>query len=388
MRRTELGTYLDQFSGVASIFSEILRERPDSGAALSIWKDGKCVLDLHGGFADKERGLVWGAKTPSVIFSSTKGIMSLLLAMLFQEGLFDYEDRVGKYWPEYARGNKENTLVKDLISHRAGLPAFKGSISLEQAIDWNYMVRRIEQEDPLWEPGEDYFYHAISHGWLLGELISRLSLSTPGAYLQSCISKPLEIDCWIGIPPSIEGKVANLYVTKDLKNFFSELKAADTVTGNLLISALTLGDAFPDVLVGEGTGFNATEVHKSQIPGAGGIATANALAKLWSSVVVETDGVRLLTDETISYVTQVQSEGVPFGDGPPPYSRFGLGFQLDSEARRYLTTRSFGHDGAGGQCAFADPVHKVGFAFLTNEMDGPIDTRATRLIEELAQTLT
>ena len=142
-------------------------------------------------------------------------------------------------------------------------------------------------------------------------------------------------------------------------------------------------------LVGKSKGFNAPEIHQAEIPGAGGISTAHGISKIWSSVVHETDGVRLLSDETVEYVTRVQSEGKPFTDLEPPYGAFGMGFQLDSPARRYLTSESFGHDGAGGQCAFADPEHKIGFAFVTSEMRGGEleDDRATGLIQELRSIL-
>ena len=379
--------FLDQYANVAETFTAILEERPFSGASLSIWKDGVCVVNLHGGFADHSLGITWEEDTPSVIFSSTKGVMSLLLAKLFQDRSFDYLDPVGKYWPEFAHGAKKNILIRDLVSHRAGLPVIQGGVTLDQVIDWDYMVDRLAKEEPLWTPGSNYFYHAITHGWLTGELVTRLTGLTPGEYLQIVASKPLKLDFWIGAPAEVTDRAANLYVTESLKSLFSEIKSSDTQSGNLLLSALTLGGAFPDVLVGEGTGFNSRDVQGAQSPGAGGIATAHSLAKLWSSAVVETDGLRLLSDETISVVSQPQSEGVPFGEGPPPYSRFGMGFQLDSEARKYLTPKSFGHDGAGGQCAFADPVHKIGFAFLTNEMDGAIDTRATTLIDELGKSL-
>jgi CubicO group peptidase (beta-lactamase class C family) len=142
-------------------------------------------------------------------------------------------------------------------------------------------------------------------------------------------------------------------------------------------------------LVSKDQGFNSTAVHAAEIPGAGGISTAHGISKIWSSVVHETDGVRLLSDETVDFVTRVQSEGKPFTDLEPPYGKFGMGFQLDSDARRYLSQASFGHDGAGGQCAFADSEYKIGFSFVTSEMRGGEieDDRATRLIKDLRLVL-
>ena len=387
MNHTELGTYDDEYEPIAAIFQDILIERPTSGAALSIWREGTCVVNLYGGFADSEKEMNWKIDTPSVVFSSSKGIMSILAAKLYQENLLDYETYAQSYWPEYGGGGENKTLVKDLLSHRAGLPAFAEPVTTEQTLNWKYMIARLEAERPLWEPGTDYFYHAITHGWLVGELISRITGKSAGEYLHDVGSVPLSLDCWLGLPSSLHPKVARLYATKSLEDFFRELRGTQTAAGDLLLSALTFDGAFPDVLVGPGSGFNDPRVQSAEIPGAGCIATAYSLAKLWSSTVVETDGVRLLTDETIAVATAPQSEGVPFADGPAPYSRFGMGFQLDSEARRYLSAKSFGHDGAGGQSAFADQDSKIGFAFLTNEMDGPIDLRATSLIDALRELL-
>ena len=250
------------------------------------------------------------------------------------------------------------------------------------------MIERLENEHPVWEPGTNYFYHALTHGWLAGELISRVTGKSPGQYLQSVASIPLNLECWIGIPEDIQSRVPTLYTTDSLRNLFLELETSDAPSAGLLIDALTLGSAFPDVLVGPNIGFNEPRVQIAEIPGAGGISTANSLAKLWSATVVETEGIRLLNDETIEVATKTQSQGVPFAFAPPPYSRFGMGFQLDSDARRYLGDSSFGHDGAGGQCAFADAENKIGFAFLTNEMDGATDLRATSLIDALKSCLT
>jgi len=387
VNQTDFGTYEDRYTKVFEVFTSVLAERPKSGAALSIWRDGRCVVNLYGGYANESLGIRWGIDTPSVIFSSSKGVMSILAATLFQNNQLDYEIQTKNYWPEYGENDETKALVKHLLSHRAGVPALRDGVTLDQVLNWKYMVDRLASETPYWKPGSNYFYHAITHGWLVGELILRITGKSAGEFLQSQAAIPLGLDCWLGIPESLVGRVAELYVTESLKNFFNNLVIDKTKAGDLLLSALTLGEAFPAVLVGPGIGFNDSRVQKAEIPGAGCISTAYSLAKLWSSTVVETDGVRLLNDATIAVVTSPQSEGPNFADEPGPYSRFGMGFQLDSEARRYLSGGSFGHDGAGGQSSFADPDAKIGFTFLTNEMDGPIDHRATSLIDALRVSL-
>jgi CubicO group peptidase (beta-lactamase class C family) len=143
----------------------------------------------------------------------------------------------------------------------------------------------------------------------------------------------------------------------------------------------------PPALVTESGGFNAPQIRRAEIPGAGGIATADALAAIWSATVRDTQGVRLLEPAIVEIATQVETSGPPVFDPVPPYSRWGMGFQLDSDTRHYLTGASFGHDGAGGQVAFADPVHGVGFAFITNWMEAADDVRATRIIDALRAAL-
>ena len=150
---------------------------------------------------------------------------------------------------------------------------------------------------------------------------------------------------------------------------------------------MTRGRALPGALGTPEGGFNDPRVQAADIPGAGGIATADALASIWSSTVTETDGVRLLDPATRALATAVQSEGPPVFPEPPPHARWGMGLQLASEARRVLTSRSFGHDGAGGQVTFADPDARLGFAFVTNWMIGPGDLRATRIIDALRGVL-
>ena len=383
------GFVSDGFEKIKTSFQEIIDQAPDSGAAVSIWHKGENVVNLWGGLADRDTKAAWDEDTKVVVFSCTKGLMSLALAKLFQAGKLSYDDLVVKHWPEYQGAGKEKTTIGQLVSHQAGVPFFAEDVEKDQVINWYYMISQIEQEAPLWSPGSEYAYHAITHGWLTGEIIRRVSGKSPGEYLAKEISSPLKADTWLGLPSDLESKVAPSYAHADLTSFFVDLKEKNTAAGNFLIRSLTLGDAFSMNLVGKNEDFNSQAVHAAEIPGAGGISTAHGISKIWSSAVHETDGVRSLSDETVQYVTKVQSEGKPFTDLEPPYSKFGMGFQLDSPARGYLTQSSFGHDGAGGQCAFADPEHKIGFAFVTTEMRGGEveDDRATRLIGDLRSIL-
>jgi CubicO group peptidase (beta-lactamase class C family) len=226
----------------------------------------------------------------------------------------------------------------------------------------------------------------LTHGWLAGELIRRVTGRSPGAHFRDVIA-PLGVDAWIGRSPA-DGPVAHLQVAPDLSALW-EVESAKTGAGeiNWPYRAMTLGHALPPTLVTSDGGFNDPRVHAAEVPGAGGIATAEALAAIWSATVTPTRGVRLASPEAMARATRPMTEGAPVFSADPPYPRWGAGLQLDSGARRFLTARGFGHDGAGGQVAFADPVHRVGFAFITNWMRGAGDNRGTSLVDALREVL-
>jgi CubicO group peptidase (beta-lactamase class C family) len=325
----------------------------------------------------------------SVIFSCTKGLSAILAAQLVEQGLLDYQAPVIDYWPEFGVEGKQAVRVKDLLAHRSGLSAPRSILSAADVVDWDTVVSQLGSQAPLWEPGSGWAYHAITHGWLIGEVVRRITGETVGQLFQRSVAGPLSVDAWIGLPPALTNRVAHMQVGSTL----AELTARQSLARlpgvvDWAERAMTLGDAWPPELVGESVGFNDPRIQEAEIPGAGGIATARALAKIWSATIEETDGVRLIDDPTMREATRVQSEGPPVFDVPGPWPRWGMGFQLDSEARRYLTRRGFGHDGAGGQVAFADPEFGIGFAFLTNQMEGIDDFRGTRIVDVLRAVLT
>ncbi|RYY15302.1 MAG: class A beta-lactamase-related serine hydrolase, partial [Alphaproteobacteria bacterium] len=250
------------------------------------------------------------------------------------------------------------------------------------------VTTHLARQFPLWEPGTGYAYHALTHGWLVGELIRRITGRSVGAAFAEAIARPLDASAWIGLPQGQAVPVAHLQVAPQLAGLWDAVSALDTEeTPNWLYRAMTLGRALPAALVTPEGGFNDPRLHAAEVPGAGGIATARALASIWSATVTPTDGVTLLSPDIVDRATVTVTEGPPVFPAPPPYARWGMGFQLDSPARRYLTAEGFGHDGAGGQSAFADPIHKLGFAFLTNWLEAGDDRRATDIIDAVRAVL-
>lgn len=381
------GLVASGYEAVADAFHHAFVGNPTMGAALAIRVDGQPVVDLWGGVADARTDQPWTEDTASVVFSCTKGLSSILAARLVEEGRLDYAAPVARYWPDFAAAGKEATTIRDLLAHRAGLSAPRVNLTLDDVVDWQRMARVLQGQQPLWEPGAAHAYHAITHGWLIGQVIRNITGVSVGEYFQELVAGPLRADAWIGLPERERERVAHQTVGATLATLVADQSAArDLAAPDWLDRAMTLGGAFDATLVAEHTGFNDYPVQAAEIPGAGGIATARALAAIWSATVTETDGVRLLSRETTDAATRVQSEGTPLFATEGPFARWGMGFQLDSETRRYLTPQGFGHDGAGGQVAFAEPDLKVGFAFTTNLMEAR-DARGTAIVDALRQTM-
>ena len=379
------GTVARGFETVRAAFRATFDAAPNMGAALAILVDGELVVNLWGGIADERDRQPWRRDTASVIFSCTKGLMSVLVARLVDQGRLHYDAPVAHYWPDFAANGKAQITVAEALSHRAGLSAPRDDLELDDILDWDRVTAKLAAQQPLWPPGQGHAYHALTHGWLAGELVRRVTGKSPGTYFREVVS-PLGVDAWIGLPPSRDN-VAHLQVAPDLTALWATAADVPDPANNWPHRAMTLGRALPAALVTSQGGFNDRRVQAAEIPGAGGIATAEALATIWSAAVIRTAGVRLASTEILARATQTQTEGAPVFPAEPPYPRWGMGFQLDSEARRFLTANSFGHDGAGGQVAFADPDHRVGFAFITNWMQGPGDTRGTRLVDALRSVL-
>ena len=382
------GTVAPGFEPVLEAFKLAFTDKPNMGAALAIRHEGQQVVDLWGGVEDERTHEPWQEDTLGVGFSCTKGLVSILAARLVQEGRLDYDALVTDYWPEFGAEGKQDVRVRDLLSHRSGVSAPRVQLGREDVLDWSRVVSALAAQKPLWQPGTGYAYHAITHGWLVGEVIRRITGRSVGQYFAELVTTPLRAEAWIGLPAALHDRVAHMHVGATLAELVRQ-QAEARVSGatDWSLQAMTLGGAFTPELITEHGGFNDPALQSAEIPGAGGIATARALASIWSSTIVETDGVRLLDGGTIARATQVQSEGPPVWDVPGPWPRWGMGFQIDSEPRRYLGASGFGHDGAGGQCAFADPEFGVGFAFLTNQMEAIDDVRATRIVDALREVL-
>ena len=374
------------FAPVADAFRAAFDSHPGMGGALSVRVDGREVVDLWGGVADSRDGRPWERDTPTVVFSCTKGLMSILAARLVASGSLDYDRPLADLWPEFGVHGKDAVTVGDALAHRAGVSAPRVDVSRAQLLDFDAVSALIAAQKPLWVPGEGWAYHALTHGWISGEIVRRaggVGISAAFGEMAAAVGG----GAWLGMPPEIAASVAHLEVGPTLAAGVAAQAAARDPHGvDWLDRAMTLGGALPPTLVTEDDGFNADDVRAAVIPGAGAISTARALAAMWSATVADTEGTRLLDDAAVREAGRVRTQGAPVFGAPAPWPRWGAGMQLDSEARRYLGPSSVGHDGAGGQVAFADLDSRVGFAFVTNRMESE-DPRATRVIEALREAL-
>ena len=358
---TSAGFAHPPFEHVAETFGEIVRTQPAGGAAFSVFVGGECVIDLHGG--ESKPDVPWSSDTVSLMFSNTKGLVSILVGTLMDSGALDPDAPLTKYWPEFAAVSTTLT-VRGLLEHRAGLSAVRRDMTVDEVLDHDAVIHALLTQEPLWDPGTGYAYHAMTFGTLVDELVRRVDGRTLGAMLQEVLARPLGVDAWIGIPAEQEHRVAE-FVETDWRDSDPVVPGSPA---DLQSRAMSFGSAFPaSAGIHPNIGFNDPRVHQGQLPGANGISTARGLAAMWSSVVVPTNGVRVLSDSTVEILRERRVTGPSVWDEPGPWPERGLGVMLECEARSpLLGPTSFGHDGFGGQAGFADPTHRASFGFLTN----------------------
>lgn len=345
------------FEGVAAAFFATIPEGRRAGAALSVWKDGAPVVSLAAGTAD-ESNRPFTSDTLIPVASVTKGLASLVIARLVELGRMpSYDTEIGEFWPAFAAHGKGRLSIGDVLAHRAGLSAPREALPKSVYLDSIATADVLAAQEPLWTPGEGHQYHNITHGALTAKLALLATGRSLGSLFAEEMAGPLSADAWIGLPEEYDERVASIVpepgppapATPDPNSYWLE-------------RAVNLGSGvgFPDLV-------ESAEGRRAEMPGVNGFASAEAVAKIYSAAVVPTEGVHLLSDAGVEEVRKPRSKGSPVFGGPPPYQAFGAGVMIPSHWDPYLTEYSFGHDGALGQVAFADPYFKVGFAYFTNQ---------------------
>jgi CubicO group peptidase (beta-lactamase class C family) len=316
------------------------------------------VVDLWGGWADAESRTPWVPDTIALVFSAAKGPTATCIHQLVEAGRLDVDLPVAHYWPEFGCNGKERITTRLVLSHQAGLAAVDGALSLDQVLAWDPVVAAIAAQAPNWEPGSKHGYHARSFGWILGELIRRISGERAGQYLQAHICEPLGLRYWVGLPPQQLSACATLVPPEGGSNAIAELLGADSLTARVMSG--------PNGLFGYNGMWNRPEVLQAEMPSSNGVGDARSLARLYAALIGEVDGVRLLGAAQLARACEEQVRGpdaVIFHE-----TCFGLGYALQPALAPGAGPRSFGHPGAGGALAFADPDAGIGFAYVMNAM--------------------
>jgi CubicO group peptidase (beta-lactamase class C family) len=377
---TVIHGHCDQrFSAVREAFAEGFRSRNEIGAAVAVMLDGRPVVDLWAGSADLARSKPWQRDTIVNVYSCTKGMTALCAHQLVERGQLDLDAPVAKYWPEFARGGKERLPVRWLLSHRAGLAAVRQVLPPEALYDWDAMCAALAAQEPWWEPGTAHGYHAVSFGWLVGEVVRRISGRGLGTYFCDEIAAPLGLDLHIGLAEAEHSRVAEMSEIPTDGIDADALGLAQVIFADPQSMAALAFVNPPSMALGP----NNAAWRSAEIPGANGHGTARDLACVYGALARggRLGGVRVLAPESIARCAAEQSRGRDLVLQID--TRFGLGFMLPQDrrdARFGPSPRAFGHPGAGGSLGFADPDNKVGFGYVMNRM-GPhilLDPRAGR----------
>ncbi|MFI6512543.1 serine hydrolase domain-containing protein [Streptosporangium sp. NPDC050855] len=371
----------ERFGAVADAFRRNFDDRGELGAAVTVFVGGRKAVDLWGGVADERDGRPWERDTVVPVFSCAKGVVAVCVHLLAQRGLLDLDAPVSRYWPEFARGGKEAITSRMVLGHRAGLPVLDRALSFEEIVGWTPVIRAIEEQEPLWEPGGAHEYHGHVFGFLLGEVIRRITGLTPGAYFREAVGDELGLRTWIGLPRDEAGSLARLVE--------AEGRPAMPGPETLIMRTVTMNGALVFPGLDEPHGWNDPAMLGAEFPGAGAVSSAGGLAALYAAAATGVGGAeRLLTPDTVTDAVRELSAGTSWSGFPDLGARWGSGFLLDAPGfRPMLGRRSFGNDGAGGQFAFGDDEYGVGFGYVANRMIGHGDGRAARLVAALRECL-
>ena len=375
-----------RFEHVKEAFAENFATKGEVGAAVAITLDNRPVVDIWGGNSDRARTKPWTRDTLVNVWSTTKGPAAMCLHRLAEQGRLDLDAPVSSYWPEFAQAGKEKVPVTFLLNHKAGLPAIKAKIPGEMFYNWDAMTSALAAHTPWWEPGTRHGYHAFTYGFLIGEVLRRITGRSIGTYFREEFAQPLDIDFHIGLAAEHDARVAQMIGADPPPpgepNLFTEaFKDPESVSSKTLANPATVMQVKT---------INTREWRGAEIPAANGHSTARALARLYGALACggEVDGVHVLSSESIERCHIETANGQDAVLLRP--TRFSLGFMLPMpEMAHARHPRNFGHAGAGGSLSYADPDARIGFSYVMNKMrnDMMLDSRAAALIEAMYASL-
>jgi CubicO group peptidase (beta-lactamase class C family) len=320
------------------------------GAALCVYRDGECIVDLWGGFADAARSRPWEADTLVNVWSTTKGAAALAVALLVDRGLIAYEQPVAEVWPEFAANGKSAITIAQAMSHQAGLPGFEAPTTTEDLYDRDGIIARLEAQAPVFEPGTANSYHAVTYGFLAGEIVRRAAGVTLDQLLRDELAGPARADFHVGLPPELDARVAELLPPKN---------PVDTAAMDLSAPArMALFNPALDPLAA-----NTTAWRRAELPALNGHASARGVARLYGLML---DGGGVISPATIDKMTAIAADRIDLMLGFNP--QWGMGVAHNLIGVYGPNPRTVAHSGWGGSFGAADPDGRIVIGYVCNQM--------------------
>jgi len=355
----------EKYISVKKIFEEYFLKQEEIGASFAIYKEGKPLINLYGGFKNKNNKN-WEENTIVNVFSATKGIYEIIVSILIDQNILDLEKPVSYYWDAFKQSNKREIKLKHILSHQSGLFRFKEKITQQDLLDWDKIINILENQEPDYPSGEKTYYNAKTHGFLIGEIIRRTTKKSLGQLVTELLSKKLSLEFFIGAPKNQLTNIAILYEDKIETKISSEFDAFNNPQHEINF-------------------YNSENWQTAQIPSMNGHGNASSIAKIYDTFVND-----LILEKNIllskSSIKKCLTESVSRIDEslmlPIRWSQVGLilrGGWLFGKNKE-----SFGHNGWGGSLGFADPILRAGIAYTTNKINPTMttDQRVINLLKE------
>jgi CubicO group peptidase (beta-lactamase class C family) len=357
------------FAALRDALAEIIESGAEVGAALAVHVDAQPIVDLWVGHRDVARRLPWKADTLVNLYSIGKAVTAICALRLVDSGVLDLDAPVARYWPEFAQAGKARLPVRYLLTHEAGLPAIGRDLPPGAMLEWEVMAQALAAQEPWWEPGRAHGYHVNTQGFLIGEVVRRITGKSLGTYLRDEIAGPAGIEFVIGFGAELDGRCADILPPLPSPDAYAQRTGlgADLSSLTGLPRMRVLAYVNPPDLSGQGV-VNTRRWRAAEVPSTNGHGTARAIARLYSALASdgEVGGVHILSPDIVQMASteQVYADDVVL-QRP---TRFGLGFQLTMPERPLgPNPRTFGHFGAGGSLGFADPDARIAFGYAMNQ---------------------
>ncbi|MCH9720660.1 MAG: beta-lactamase family protein [Actinomycetia bacterium] len=376
------------FEAVASAFERNFTDNGDVGAAVAVWVDGDLVVNLWGGYADLRRRRRWRENTLASVFSGTKALTSTCVHLLADRGEIDLYSPVARYWPEFGQAGKQDVTIADVLGHRSGVIGPRNRMHWSEVADWDRVCEQLAAAEPWWKPGTAQGYHMVSFGFILGEVVRRVTARSLGQYLRTEIAEPMGIDVHIGMPPVEHRRCADMLNKPHIRDVLADGGAPGHPESldEHPMAGLSIAMGFvPD----DELGSNALAAWRSaEFPGTNGHVSALGLATFYNGLAQE----KILSGGHLESVRASQGGFEPdvvLGPRVADHG-WGLGYMLNQRGLAGPNLRSFGHGGSGGSYGFVDLEHRIGYAYVMNRFDATkcnADPRSTALSDAVYRAL-